>query len=125
MAENTAKLAEIVTATQLAFNAGSKKGVRVGDRVTLYRIVKITDPATKEPLGTVRVPRLVLKVNLVQDQFCIADVISTDVDNPSASNIPGFGRPLKVTISEGQTRSGSVLVKIGEEADIRSEESSS
>lgn len=120
MADITSKIAQLITATQVAFNAGSKKGVKVGDYVTLYRTVDLEDPETKEPLGTVRVPRLLLRVNLVQEKFCVAEVITSDIDNPTAVSTYGIGR-VKVTTGTS-TIATVVRVQIGEEGIIHTPE---
>lgn len=69
-----AKLATIVTDTEVAFNVGEKGGVRTNDLVTLYDRVPVNDPDSGRPLGSVRVPRLNLKVYMVSENFCVARV---------------------------------------------------
>jgi len=125
MADIIAKLAQVVTSAQIAINAGSAKGVKRGDRAVIFRVVNIEDPDTKEPLGSVRVPRLVFKVTSVVDNFCLADVETVDVDNPLASNVfsavsIGGGR-VKLTTGPA-TGLNSASVKIGEEITIQGSE---
>lgn len=117
----SAKLAQIVTPTQLAFNAGTEKGVTKGDSVTLYKYVDVTDPDSGDILGTVRVPRLYLKVSFAEEKFCVADVTDTVSDSPYA--ILAMGRSVKkvsTTPAINHSDAGEVVVvNIGEEAVIR------
>lgn len=120
--EINAKLAEVVTPTQLAFNAGSDKGVAKGDTVTLFRTVKITDPESKEPLGAVRISKLTLTVSLVEQKYCIADV--TDTGTNSGQNIT-YGTYLSTYNTTQVTTNPTnpydqnlVRVQIGEDASI-------
>lgn len=119
MADIIAKLAQIVTPTQLAFNAGSNKGVKLGDNVIFYRNVNIEDPDSKEPLGSVRVPRLMLKVSFLEDTFCVADMMTSDLDSPASPNVFATAR-VKVTTSTSTSRN-TATVNIGEEVTIRSQ----
>lgn len=116
-----AKVAQVVSSTQLAFNVGTNKGVSTGDTVTLYRIVEVTDPDSGDILGSVRVPRLNLRVSLVDKKFCIADVTDQVSDNIYTSIT--LGRNVKkVTTSPSISSSESnavVMVTIGEDAVIR------
>lgn len=52
-----AKVAKIVDDNTIVMSAGSTKGVKVGQRVLVFRIGDaIVDPDTKEPLGHVELP---------------------------------------------------------------------
>ena len=116
-----AKIAQIVSSRELAFNAGSKDGVHKGDTVTLYRNVEITDPDSKELLGSVLVPHLNLVVTLVDEKFCVARVTDTVSDNIYALSF-GQDNTKKVSTSYQGSDSDSskvVVVKIGAEATIR------
>lgn len=119
----TAKVAQIVSTREVAFNVGFDDGVRKGDSVTLYRKVEITDPDSGEFLGSVRVPRLNLSVSLVEKKFCLGYV----TDLISENNLYGtltFGQNNTKKVSEsavglGADSNTTVVVKIGEEAVIR------
>jgi hypothetical protein len=116
MAEVNGKLADVIDSRQLAFNVGSSQGIKVGVTARMYREIQISDPETHEMLGGVRVPKLSLRVNFVDDKFCIAEVtdVANDDGNPVLSNV--FATRKKVTTSRSLTRSDTVYVKIGEEA---------
>lgn len=129
---STAKVAAIITESQVALNAGSNEGVQVGDEVTLYKVVQVADPETKEPLGTVAVPKLELRVEHVQEKLSVASV----TEEYDADDVPSgpmnkilFGRGMlykRVTTNRGDVNRRTVFVKVGEEARIvhLSEESS-
>lgn len=116
MADVTAKLANIIDARQLAFNAGTNVGIGIGTTAQMYRTVEISDPDTNEPLGTIRIPKLGLRVNFVQEKFCIAEVtdLATEEGDSYSSSI--FAGRKKVTNIRGAARSDTVYVEIGEEA---------
>jgi hypothetical protein len=72
--ELEAKVAQVLTAAEVALNVGTEDGVAVGDRVRLYEDVQIFDPDSHALLGAVRNSRLNLEVHEVQARFCIARV---------------------------------------------------
>ncbi|MFY1703539.1 hypothetical protein ACN28G_17665 [Micromonospora sp. WMMA1923] len=74
MSEIRAKVATIVSEHQLALNAGSDQGVELNDVVHVIREVDVDDPDSNERLGTVRIVRLRLKVNYIQNKLCVAIV---------------------------------------------------
>ncbi len=120
MADISAKIAQLVSPTQVAFNAGSVQGVHQGDTATLYRDVEINDPDSKEPLGAVRVPRLTFRINFVQEKFSVGDVISGESSNTGFSGVSGviFPGSIRLTTSPLEARSGVTLVKLGEDVTI-------
>lgn len=112
-----AKVAQIITPTSLAINAGSNEGVTAGDSVTLFRIVEVADPETREPLGSVRVPRLHLEVTFAQEKFSVAQV--TDRASNSFYSIALGPDNLKKISTEpqyGPSAEDVVTVQIGEDA---------
>lgn len=115
MPDVTAKLATVIDPGQLAFNAGSREGIRVGTIANMYRTVEVTDPVTNEPLGAVRVPKLGLRVNFVEEKFCVAEVTDT-VNNDLTAVGTLFATRKKVTTTRGAARSDTVFVEIGETA---------
>jgi hypothetical protein len=75
VADIEARVATILTESEVAINAGSDSGVATGDRVTVYKKVDISDPETDELLGTVHVPIIRLAIISVQPRLSIAEVI--------------------------------------------------
>ena len=69
-----AKVAEILTDYRVALNAGTSKGVQRGAAATVYRIVAVKDPETGEPLGSVTVPKLKLRIVNVQELLSVAEI---------------------------------------------------
>ncbi len=123
-------VAEIIDEHQLAINRGSEHGVLVGARVSLYRSVVVTDPDTKEDLGTVRLRKLRLIVNHVQDRLCVARVADRRPSEQETSSalrvITGTQQPLirierTTSSADSNWRPGVVGVQIGEQARIEVE----
>ena len=113
-----AKVAALVTDTQLAFNVGAKMGIEPGNAVAIVRDVHVDDPDTKSRLGTVRLVRLKLEVNYVQDNLCVARV--TDVRSRQMPlDITAVPTLRRVALgSEDRTDDSTVFVVIGEPAVI-------
>jgi hypothetical protein len=72
--EIDAKVAKVLSDRRIAINIGSRNGVNVGDSVVFYEDVDVADPDTSEPLGSVRLRRLTMDVELVQDRLSVAVV---------------------------------------------------
>jgi hypothetical protein len=120
MAEVEAKVAAIITSSQVAFNVGENSGVRKGDSIVIYRTVEVQDPDTKESLGGVIVPKLNLQVVLVQPKMCVAEVTDT-VESGLGSNslvISAFAARKRVTTNFGDRSINVVAIKIGEDATV-------
>jgi hypothetical protein len=116
MSELIGKVATILSATQLALNVGSAHGVSLGDAVVLHKTMEIRDPESREILGTVDIPKARLRVDLVQDKFCVATINERQGDQSRnllhALNIA----PLR-QISEtpvGTSSTDKVYVTVGE-----------
>ena len=77
--EIDAKVAKVLSDQRIAVNAGTARGVSVGDTVIFYEDVEILDPDTNESLGVVRMRRLVLLVEQVQEWLSVAVVRSKRV----------------------------------------------
>lgn len=120
MTDIDAKVANVVGANQLAMNAGSAQGVEIGDTVLLYRTVDVQDPDTGEPLGSVLLPKLNLRVNHVQRRLCVAVVTDAVASDTPYINITRLSTTKEVTTDSSQADSrNTVFVKIGEAARIR------
>lgn len=92
--ELEAKVAEVISDTVIAINAGEDAGVELGDRVVVWRFVDVLDPDSGDILGTVRLENLRLKVSSVHQRFSLARV---DSDTPNF--LAGMFRPSKVIVS--------------------------
>lgn len=120
------QVATVVSESQLAFNGGRDVGIQEGDIVLLNRKVEVIDPVTKERLGTVLLPKLRLRVNLISDRYCVA-VVTDRVEARTASlmgKAVASSQPLKtITIKTQESdMRGVVLVEIGETAVVRRSE---
>ncbi|MFC0681471.1 FlgT C-terminal domain-containing protein [Lysobacter korlensis] len=114
----TAKVAGVVDETQLSLNQGTDSGIEVGDEVTLFRTVDITDPETDEPLGQVRLARLKLKVNTVAARYSICRVTDRE-PMPSSASILRTPKLKQVTDKSFEEGKNVILVHRGEEAVVR------
>ena len=111
-----AKVATIVSDDQIAINTGSKSGVKIGDTLTIRREVRVTDPDTKEDLGTVSLIRLRLRITMVSESFSIGTV--TD-EAPSETfgallNATRVKRFKSVTAISSQATDTTIYVTPGE-----------
>jgi hypothetical protein len=68
------KVARILNRRQLVINRGNEHGVTVGMQfAVLYALgTDILDPDTKEPLGSIPVPKVIVKVVRVEERLSIA-----------------------------------------------------
>jgi hypothetical protein len=114
------RVATIVTDTEIAFNAGSDQGVSKGDLAEVQREIVISDPDTKEELGSVLVAILNLRIDLVDPKFCIGLVTDLqETENDLGNVLIGRNRRKKIVGSRNQERAGvSVYVAIGAKAEI-------
>lgn len=113
-----AKVASVISPTQIAINVGSNKGISIKHSATIFRDVEIKDPDGGAFLGSVKVPILRLRVNTVQDKFCLAtvtDLAGSDLNSPMVSfGVPGLTRTK--TITQGASPDPDVVrVSIGQE----------
>lgn len=112
-----AKVATVLNDRRLVVNAGSTAGVNLGDSVTLWSVVEVTDPDTKEALGVVKTPKLVLTVDEVQERMAIASILAETINIGQVLFNP---RPSKRIMTSGAPTTGdSVRVVVGEQATLR------
>lgn len=74
MIEISAQVASVLSASEIAINVGTARGVQIGDSAIVWRSVDIRDPNTNESLGSVLRRRLQLDVRSVEERFCVASV---------------------------------------------------
>ena len=116
-----AKVAQIISQSELAFNAGSEQGVDVGNIATVQKPVAIRDPDSQEELGTVMVPTLRLRIHLVEPKFSVGAVIDQQDTDNGMSNIFTRTRPRykRIVESAGEVKPRvNVLVHIGDGVSI-------
>jgi hypothetical protein len=118
--EVRAKVAGIVTETQVAFNAGIDAGVRDGDLAQIIKVVEITDPDSGDLLGTVRIVRLNLKIHHVQQKLSVGLVTDYETLNNVLRITAGQQRKRKtVTLEKFPSMPESVVkISLGETAVI-------
>ncbi len=114
----TAKVARLIAADQVALNRGADTGVLPGDLVTLTENLEITDPDTKEFLGFVLVPKLLLRVTLVAERYAVARVIDQAPPAPWTTT----PRTKSVTSLKAKVADDVVLVEVGEEVLVERED---
>lgn len=118
MVEINAKVAALISDTQLAFNAGTAQGVKNGAEVLLYRTIEVHDPDTHKILGNVSVIKLRMKVVSVEKEFCVALVADVENDGLFAVALSPL-KKVSLSRSGANMESKAVTVEIGEEAKIR------
>lgn len=116
-----AKVATVLSATEIALNVGADQGVQVDDKVRLYRLVRVIDPDSKEDLGGVQLTKLNLKVHHVQARLCTAIVTDTEPsDVASIFDVTKARRLKEIATQSSRNRPNAVLVGVGEPAVIES-----
>ena len=113
--EIEAKIAALLSDTKLAVNVGSLSGVAKGDDVVIFETVSVTDPDTGEPLGEVKLVKLKLRIEDVQERLAVA-VVPTE--NASLSRIITQIAPLgpiaRLTENPFDTDNSRILVDRGQ-----------
>src|SRR5258708_7392385 len=115
-----AKVARILSEYQLALNAGSEAGVRVGDIVTIHDEVHVNDPDSGESLGSVLVNKLNLKVTVVQARMSVAVVTERVGGGDALSLFFASTQPLKRISGEHELGDyKAVVVEVGDPATVQ------
>ena len=85
------QVARVLNSRQVAMNVGADDGVTEGMyfNVTNPKGEAITDPATGEPLGSIDLPKIRLRVTLVQEKLSVATTGEQEVDATDESPIMG------------------------------------
>jgi len=120
------KVAGIVSPTLVAINVGARDGVKVDDKVRVYRQVDVKDPDSKEELGSVVLTKVNLKITFVDDRFSVGET----VDNVSrgglttiySGSVFGESQQIAVTLSPREADSGTVLIAIGDPVFVERDE---
>jgi hypothetical protein len=115
--EIKAKVAAVLSETQVAVNAGSKKGIQLGDAVTFWKVTEVQDPDTKEHLGSVRTVVLRLSISEVSELMAIAIVPSKRMTfSQTALGIPS--EPQVRLVQVRSSLDGTFTVQVGNEVTI-------
>jgi hypothetical protein len=91
------RVAAILNERELALNVGEQDGVREEMRFAILNSkgVNIVDPETHEPLGSVEVAKVLVKVTRVQEKLSVAQTFRT-----TKKNVGGQGSGLGIAISD-------------------------
>ncbi len=116
MRDLDAKVATVLDDRRVALNVGSDLGVQEGDDVTLWDTVEVKDPDTSKPLGVVRLPKLALQVEHVQELLSVAK-IPTEAVNFSGLFVTSQTKK-RLATSSSAPGGNIVRVKVGEEATV-------
>lgn len=121
MTDITAKIAAILSPSEVALNVGGNSGVEKDDTGYVYETREIRDPDTKEALGEVRLRKLDLLISSVQEKLSIA-VVTTYQDSGLKSGAATVRRRKRITDDPSEERKGEiVLVFTGEPVVIKHE----
>lgn len=76
-------VAKILNSRELVINKGKENGVTTGLIFTIYdkTTEKIKDPVTGKVIGSIKRPKVEVKVNYVEDNLCIAETYKTKTIN--------------------------------------------
>lgn len=115
------KVATLISDSELAFNVGSTSGVQPNDMVTLFERIEIKDPDSGSVLGSVRIPRINLKVNILGEAFGTGLVVDREPMNSitDAARIRPLKKIMQRIHSNQEAPFNTVLVGIGDEVVIR------
>jgi hypothetical protein len=109
-----AHVANVISGSEIAVNAGMNQGVDVGDTVTVWRTVEITDPISGDILGSVNKARIQLRVTMVADLYCLAEV---EVAAPAFMSSV-FGQQMKWIVSDSIVDEEHVRISAGDEVTV-------
>jgi hypothetical protein len=119
--EIDAKVASLLDSTLVAFNKGSRAGVKENDLIVLWRTADLTDPDTDDPLGKLKMEALRLSVVHVQDTLCVGQITSkAEVEGLTTGIVLGGWEQKKRATNNLRDADGRnlILVSRGDEATI-------
>jgi hypothetical protein len=113
------KVATVIPPYEVAFNVGSKAGVKHGDTAVVLKNIAITDPETGDLLGTVDRPAVRLRIIEVTDQLCVGETfISVSRPDDTAALGRSSRRRQRVTSYQSDENWLTVYVSLGQEVQI-------
>jgi len=80
-----AQIAQVISAYEVAFNAGSDAGVVPESTAVIFNDTEVNDPATGEPLGVVRRPALSFRIEEVHAKFSVGRTLGIARKNPATA----------------------------------------
>jgi hypothetical protein len=115
------KVASRLDATLIAFNKGANDGVKIKNKIVLWRTADLFDPDTDLPLGKLKMEALSLSVVHVQETLCVAEITSeAESDGRLSGMVLGAWEKKKRATSDSDAADGRnlILVRSGDEATI-------
>ena len=125
MTDIQVKVATVISPSQVAFNMGSDSGIEKGSRAMLYRTVEVRDPETDDVLGTVQVPKISFRIDLVEPKFCVGTVADAVGSAPGVARswiLSGTLTRTKTITLQRSVDNDVVHIEIGEFATITQRE---
>jgi len=120
------KLAAILGEHEVAFNVGSDNGVEKDDIVTVYRVIEVEDPDSKEVLGSVLTPRMRFRITLVQPRMSVGQsyesIVNPDSEGTWASNLMLRSVVKRVTTVRSKETWNTVFLQVGDPVVIQQPE---
>lgn len=91
------KVAQVLNRREVALNVGSSSGVVPGMKFAILnkRALNIRDPDTREPLGSIDLPKALVKVVRVNDKVSVARTFRTTKRNIGGDFSLGLRRALE------------------------------
>ena len=85
----TGKVAEIIDNRTLAINLGSKEGVKIGMIFQIFAKSgkSIKDPDSREELGTIKIPKIRVKVTYADELYSLAETFLFKEVNEGGINV--------------------------------------
>jgi hypothetical protein len=117
-----AKVAHVVPPYEIAFNVGTKDGVKEGDIAVIFNHITIQDPDSGDLLGTIKRPLVTLQIVEVSEQLCVGETTESVYRPDDTTFLMRVRRRQRVTPSSAERNWVTVYVQIGEEAEITTPE---
>jgi len=117
----TGKVARILNRRQLVINRGDEHGVKIGMQFAVLNELgtDIVDPETNEPLGSVPIPKVVIKVVRVEGRLSVASTFrryrTAGGIFATLSDITNLNRPSEVRVETLSTDQSTFKQELKEE----------
>jgi hypothetical protein len=111
------KIAAVISSREIAINVGRADGVHADDIVTVFSSIEVKDPDSKEVLGSVKRPKVRLRIREVQEHLAVAEsyeqVANSGLDVFRQANVVK-----SLTDEPAAANYRTVLVRIGESVEV-------
>lgn len=113
------KIAAILSPTKVVINRGLQDGVEEGDSFYIYtELGPFSDPDTNENLGKTTEVWGKVKVNIIEERFCVAETgykyKNSLLDNLNLAGLfGGTSVQIKLPVREDQIQSGLTKIEVG------------